>query len=957
MQFTPEQLDGFEVNRCYRGKVQTAKDAETYEALELTHKVFNEKVAEVCRQIFRVLNDKNNPEFAKLTKWAIQSITPAGQCSTHFANPFTLEISRANPTHNAYTKKEEMRELFYLCKERGDRWYDRNEVFGELIQGRGGGSGMVAEVNQAAIEKISSYLALMVNWREGKSTPLGLLSEDLFVKKVSNFIKNYHGLLTETWQKQIDNPNLEKDTELYEILLHEKKKAKDNLLKDIFRSRLEYGWLLAELDGLYESYNNESLGKKNWLKQKQHFDSIHSPFKQEYNRLLSEYQTVFKNQKETTIPKTLPPRWFRGPNFLRLLSEKGTAIWPDFFSPLSDADFKADWAKEREDKELPEQPWDSRKGRDLYVAALKKLNPELFKLSTGWFKIFEQYIKLQRFSRPPQFRYPDPVKHPEWINLSEGGCFKYRNQKVIGNARLEITVNLIDPKNPTSWKSYPLEIALDRRLNTLKGRQAIQVPDGRWVKTLDSQRVFNWKTDDEGNSLYKTEHYYPWVDPDGVIQWIQIHGGNLINRKDSFYLHFRYTYKTPKKPKLRDEKSGEFNYQPGTRLLGVDQGQKDDMVITIMELTEEGQLQQVPFKPFVFKKHKQKARKDGRLPGKVYYQWVKLPGGTSFKAIAHAEKVRSQRRGSVKRKESAYDKKMEEVIKAYCSEKLIDSEAVNNLKQLPDGTFQRIKLQWDKKKIVITGHEIVTLSTEQAKNYERSTRKKTKGRFLTRGLVFDKNLKNYIEHCRELHYKTTAGVLFKLAKENNCQGIVIENLNSYKVTLKQERFENNRLMTWAMQKKTDFLETLCDSGQMNFIQKSAAYTSQTCNHCESFGMRFNFPTTKGKKHPWELGNWPEWESYKKNGKIPKDADKPYPVIASGGDWFVCSNESCSGKKNQKARYYTIQADANAAKNLLTRAFKKGGWGTPLKDKEKRQQIQNDLQAWLKERYSKQLTLV
>lgn len=888
IQFTPEDLNGFEINRCYRGKVKCQDKDETHRALVLVHEVFNTKVAEVCKHIFRVLNDKSNPEFAKLTRWAIENISPAGQCATHFANPFTLETSQANPTHHAYNKNEAMKELFYLCKERGDRWYRRSEMFGELIRGRSGGSGMVAEVNQAAIEKVSAYLSLMKNWREGNATPLTLLEEEQFVKKSLKFLKDYRELLAEHWQKQIEDEITTKDTELYEILLNAKKKEQENLLKDIYRNRLEYGWLLDELAELYRSYSNEAIGKSSWLQQKQHFEQVNIHFRKQYESLLAEYKQIFLNQKETKPPNALPIRWFHDPNFLKLLDEKGAAIWPgDFSSPMLDLAMQTEWDQLREDTELPEQPWDSRKGRKWFVSALKSKNQNLFG-PMGWFKVFERYNKLQHFAKPPQFRYPDSIKHPEWINFSEGGCFQYRDPKVIGPARLEITVNLLNPDQPDSWKAYQLEIALDHRLKTLGDRQLIQIPDGRWGSTLDNKRVFKWKTDDEGNSVYKEDHFYPWADADGMVQWIQLHGGNLIYRHGKFYLHFRYTYKTPKKPKLRDEKSGIYNYQPGTRLLGIDQGQKDDAVVAILELTTDGQLEPVAFQPFIFKKHKSlKPRLDGKAPGKVYYQWLKLPGGTSFTAISHAEKVRSERRKSVKRKETRY------FIK-------------KNGGQLP-----------------LQGN--------------------TRGRFLTRGQIFDKKLGKYIENCRELHYKVLAGAIFKLAKENRCQGIVMENLNSYKVSMKQDRAQNQRLMTWTMQKKTQFLESLCDAGQINFIQKSAAYTSQTCNQCESFGMRFNFPTKS------------QWAYYRRVGIISATADEqPYPTIVGGGDWFLCSNVDCCGKKvphNPESRYM-IQADANAARNLLIRAFRKEGWGAQIADKDTRKQIQQTLQTWLKKRFTR-----
>jgi hypothetical protein len=70
IQLVPEDLLGIEVNRCYRSKIQCQQGDDIYLALENTHRIFNQKVAEVVRRILTVLNNDQNPEFARLTRWA-----------------------------------------------------------------------------------------------------------------------------------------------------------------------------------------------------------------------------------------------------------------------------------------------------------------------------------------------------------------------------------------------------------------------------------------------------------------------------------------------------------------------------------------------------------------------------------------------------------------------------------------------------------------------------------------------------------------------------------------------------------------------------------------------------------------------------------------------------------------------------------------------------------------------
>jgi IS605 OrfB family transposase len=883
-QLTPEDLLGIEVNRCYRSKVQCRPGDELYLALENTHRIFNEKVALVVRYIQAVLSNKENPEFAKLTEWAILNISPAGQCASHFANPF-IRDSEAGPKHLAYKKVPKMVELFNLCKERGDRWYDRDELFGT----EKGVSGFATEVNQAAIEKVSGYLKLKDLWRNGDFTPPRLLEREDFIKTYSTFLKKSRDIFQDE-----DNRGFECLTELLD--------AKDTKLKghlaDIHATQLvpEHDTILTALERAYREYSDKAIGKDSWLKQKWAFEKQHSEFLAQYQVILEAYRkTLNKNDKQTTGETDRIPRaWVRDPNFLQVIEQEGPkgSFGSVFKSPLQDEATLKEWAELK--AKQPDWPqfddinkigphWDARL---FYVKKFEELNSDLFS-KTGWFgllKAFRPYEGKQytEFRKPPALRFPDPRNHPEWLTLSDKGCFQYRNLRVIGPALIEMTTKLIEP-TANIFKDYTFQVKLDNRLKTLHDAETYEVPKGRWFKNKETgQLEFDWPADENGELPFEKELFYPWFDKnDQKTYRISIKGGNLLHQKKSFYLHFRYTYKAPfnKGIKNLEQNHSELSYKAGTKLLSFDLGQKSDAVIAMMQDGES-----VKFKPFHFKKKAIETKS-------VYFQWLKLPGGNSFQAINHAEKIRQKKRSKKAKAEAHWrqDKKM--------------------------------------------------------------PARKVKGLFLARNQETFKRLNRYIENCREQHCKQLAGVIVKIAKQNGCQGIVHENLENYRMSVKQRRFENRRLQTWIAQKTMDFLKTLCEAEGILCFPKSAAMTSQTCNACMSWGVRFNIPSKTG------------WESRLKYRSSLAEYKHPIPLIEPGGDWFLCSKALCMGKKepeNPNTRYI-IQADANAAKNLLKRAFLKEYWGAKVEGKDEKEMKKNkdalrdELQKWLIEVHAPKLS--
>ena len=233
--------------------------------------------------------------------------------------------------------------------------------------------------------------------------------------------------------------------------------------------------------------------------------------------------------------------------------------------------------------------------------------------------------------------------------------------------------------------------------------------------------------------------------------------------------------------------------------------------------------------------------------------------------------------------------------------------------------------------------------------------KETTGGYLAKGQQSHVKLSRHIEHCRTLRYKQMASCVVKLALNNGVRFVALEDLQSYKTSIKQERHENRRLGQWAMGKTKDFLEVLNKPHGLHLMFRNAAFTSQRCCRCGAFGVRYNEKIEPDKQSPDTL-----W--------------RKKPTVQAGGDWFVCSNPQCTGithkqrEKHAEPRY-RLQADMNAAYNIGYRAWSKfalapfstqkgtmgGYWGQRPTDATERKTVEKEtaeaLQKWLEKHYA------
>jgi hypothetical protein len=118
-----------------------------------------------------------------------------------------------------------------------------------------------------------------------------------------------------------------------------------------------------------------------------------------------------------------------------------------------------------------------------------------------------------------------------------------------------------------------------------------------------------------------------------------------------------------------------------------------------------------------------------------------------------------------------------------------------------------------------------------------------------------------------------------------------------------------------------------------------------CSHCGSWGLRYKLPTQK------------EWQRRcKKSQAFAKLGPQPRPIIEKGGDWFICSQVDCKRQGGQKR--FTLNADANAARNLLIRAFRSDWWGVSTLDEVERNAKEQEINDYLQGKVTfleKQLT--
>ncbi|MBU6196850.1 MAG: transposase [Cyanobacteria bacterium REEB446] len=860
---------GKKLSRCYSSKIQLSRNDDAYQALLITHEIFNHAVERAIRKTFEVVKGREGDDFARLTKWAIKEI-PAKECSTHFFNPFTIDNSslEAGGKHSAFDKEPGMRSLFFKAKEEGKKIYNDQEIFLDIPQD--GLSSLKKEVNQQVAEKIKAYFELLDIWGNGsesskkakKTSLIHIQNPNDFTTEISNAINNFkkNDILDDEF---INQASVNED--LKNLLRNHTQRSFrrdiNNFLNDLFENKLLREDEILDIESFINEYSSENIGKSEWLIRKKSFDKNNSDFIKIYNDLLERYRSLQVNQK-TAKSFRLPLRWKSDPNFLKVVDEffSNHISYKDLYkSPLLSLELKT-WC---DNQKIPSDYscLNTKEGRKKFLNALESLNGSLlFNQATSFFRQLNYYRQFEpkingkkytEFKRPPAFRFPDPYQHPEWISFSAKGNMKYRDlifrSTKAASVDGSIRVKLLTPCK-TKWEFYTLDLKFDSRLKNIKSLQVDQTED-------------------------KTSVEYSIPNKEGINEKLDFKGANLIYKNKNFYLNFRYETAKTFSGKIKINNSSSSPYKAGTRLLGVDLGQKADAVISIYELIQEvsGQetsihehLKPIKFKPFTFsKKNKQ---------SETYYQWIKIPGGGSFTAINHAEKLRS-----IKRK-------------------------------------------------------------QHAKKLEKNSDDPTIGHFLSRNQESFKSLNKYISNCKDQHCKQVAGALMKIALENKCHGIVLEDLKSYQVSSKLERSENRRLGIWSLQKKIDLLEALQKSAGKLVLKTNASYTSQICHQCGSYGVRFNILDKKQKKYEHE--------------KIAKEANIQRAKISAGGDWFLCSNQNCHGKKEDK-EYYTIQADANASRNLLIKLYLRQYWSnikSRIPTNEEKETIKEELQKYLNKTY-------
>jgi hypothetical protein len=940
-------LQGFEVNRSYQTRISFNHKRypngtpETMHALQdalrYTHETYNRLVRQVIERIFAVMADETNPDFACLTRWAVTHMK-AGECATHFARPF-ITTSEAGPTHSAYKSGEEgkeMAELFHRCKARGDRWYNRDDeaFFGPYLKERGG-SGFVDEVNQGAIEKVKAFVALKNRWQEGDQKVLHDLSPDDFVKRVLALMKQSEETLrnhpdyAEPLADLLDTPSAKRKTYL-QNLHRESGKTSSELFNR--------GIILDVLNHAYFDLTDQAMGKKGWLVQRRRFLEDNPEFVTEtltrdakgkmvkvyggtyctvleaYNqRRLQDNEKAKKDETEARAKgknprrvadyypaEQLPKRWDRDGAFLKVLDTLGNTLSGGLtYTPIEPLLKTENLDEERQAKAYHKR----------FAELMRQYNGHLLK-SNGFLGLLDRYRQFegtwhQEFGRPPALRLPDPVHHPEWMNLSAKGCFQYSHLTVGEPGVWHLKVKLLDRATDT-FKIHALILYVDKRLREMKTPAPYMVKQG-YYKQHPETRILEWhdKVDKKTGGVIPPKVEFFGVcrnpNPQEPDRYMEIGGANLITKNGGWYLNFLVTYRVPRIAK-------KDTIQPGDRLMAVDLGQKTDAVLAMGERLAEPcpetglSVRLIAFRPFMF----DKTTIGDNPPKSVRFQFLHLPGGLSFRAVTHAEKKRN--------------------------------------------------------------HQKKHFADRMHKHFP-SPQGKTQGRFMNRGEEFGKALKRYINNCRQTRLKTLAGAFVRVAMVNDCKFIRVENLESYKTNIKIERSENRRLGLWSAQKlyaKDGLLDQLCRSSSVqgqgiNYATTGAAYTSQLCHRCGHWGVRANeWDQTRLIKELFEL-TWVQSKllTRKECNEWLKNHVGDIRIYrgAPGGDWFFCSNSSCSGlplEKRGGPHRYRVQADANAAANLVQRAMVYDEWAARCqsKDKKTREKALESITRWLGARYPK-----
>jgi IS605 OrfB family transposase len=187
----------------------------------------------------------------------------------------------------------------------------------------------------------------------------------------------------------------------------------------------------------------------------------------------------------------------------------------------------------------------------------------------------------------------------------------------------------------------------------------------------------------------------------------------------------------------------------------------------------------------------------------------------------------------------------------------------------------------------------------KAKGVKRISRHAPRG-----GKTF-RELREHKQHMKEDLYKKGVSRIVQAALRHKVDAIVVEDLEKYRTQLERPSRENRRLMVWKIRHTVKFLKQTIEPLGIPVHEVNPAYTSYVCSACGSPGARFTVPTDE---------QWKRFYAARHKGN-------KKPIVVRGGEFFICSNKSCSrpGKVNKAGKRSKpraiVQADVNASLNL------------------------------------------
>ena len=193
----------------------------------------------------------------------------------------------------------------------------------------------------------------------------------------------------------------------------------------------------------------------------------------------------------------------------------------------------------------------------------------------------------------------------------------------------------------------------------------------------------------------------------------------------------------------------------------------------------------------------------------------------------------------------------------------------------------------------------------RSKGAERRTHHAPRG-----GTTF-RAFRRHVMKMKEDRYKKAANLIVDAALRHGASVILVENLENYRPNLERSARENRSRMRWNVQKIVEFLELCARPLGLRLWKVGPYWSSQFCSACGYPGKRFSIPRKTVWKRFYE----------RRHGPLRK------PVLEPGGQFFICSNPSCSRPSG------IINADVNAAMNFA--AILAGTFVRPAGDKNHR----------------------